>query len=116
MHKLEELRVGWAERGLPFVDIGIGINCGLAIVGNLGSAKRFDFTAIGDCVNAAARLEGLNKEHKTHILISELVQKQLPSDIITRFVADVIVKGKTVPLKVFEVTEENWKKLATKPV
>jgi adenylate cyclase len=109
MKKLEELRVSWKERGLPFIDIGIGINNGLATVGNLGSAKRFDFTAIGDCVNTASRLESLNKEHKTHMLVSQSVQQRLGADIKTRLVGEVLVKGKNVPLRVFEVTDENWR-------
>lgn len=90
--------------GLPVFDIGIGINTGPAIVGNMGSEKRFDYTVIGDVVNVASRLEGLNKEFKTHIIISETVKNKLSPDIKTRDLGEASVKGKVGAVSIFEVT------------
>jgi adenylate cyclase len=109
LKRLDELQVEWSKRGIPNIDMGIGINTGLATVGNLGSSKRFDFSPLGDCVNSAARLESLNKEYKTNILISEQVKKKLPDDIKTRFIGEVLVKGKNIPMHIHEVTPDNWR-------
>ncbi len=100
---LKMLQGKWQKQGLPFVDIGIGINTGMVTVGNMGSEKRFDYTVIGDSVNAASRLEGLNKEHKTHIIISQLTKDKLAGEYVTRELGKVLVKGKNVPIKIFEV-------------
>jgi adenylate cyclase len=69
MDKLKELQVGWEQRGIPRIDIGIGISTGKLTVGNMGSATRFDYTVMGDSVNLGSRLEGLNKEYGTHIIV-----------------------------------------------
>jgi adenylate cyclase len=103
MTRLTSLQKSWEERGLPFVDIGIGINSGHVIVGNMGSHKRFDYTILGDTVNAASRLESLNKEYKSHIIISETTKNKLtiPLDIIE--IGEVLVKGKTKNIKIYKV-------------
>lgn len=103
MRRLAKLQIRWQEKGWPYVDIGIGIHTGLATVGNMGSAKRFDYTIIGDSVNIAARLEGLNKEYKTHIIISEETKKRLDGARDARPIGEVTVKGKTVPVKIFSL-------------
>jgi len=74
---VEELSKKFQSEGLPSVKIGVGVNTGEATVGNIGSDVRFDYTAIGDCVNLASRLESLNKYYKTHILISETTKMSL---------------------------------------
>lgn len=102
MRRLKTLQAKFAAEGLPNIDIGIGVNTGMATVGNMGSEKRFDYTVIGDSVNVAARLEGLNKEYKTHIIISESTKSRLTGDYNCKELAEVTVKGKTVPLKIFE--------------
>ena len=65
----------WEAEGKPKLDIGIGLNSGVASVGNMGSALRYGYTALGDAVNLSSRLEGLNKDYGTHILANESTYK-----------------------------------------
>ncbi len=108
MAALDELNISWAERGLPAIDIGIGIHTGVARVGNMGSSQRFDYTVMGDTVNLSSRLEGLNKMYGTNILVSNAVYTELQeSDFAFRIVDTVRVKGKTEPATVYELL--GWK-------
>jgi adenylate cyclase len=102
--ELARLNERWTADGRPTVDIGIGINTGEMVVGNIGSEAIMSYTVIGDAVNLGARLESLNKEYGTHILISDATRAALTMPVETRHVADVIVKGKTRPVTVYEVT------------
>ncbi len=77
LEELKHLNEGFAERGMHTLDIGVGINTGPAVVGNMGADIRFDYTAIGDSVNLASRLEGLNKYYGSHILVSEDTRNQV---------------------------------------
>jgi adenylate cyclase len=104
LSRLEELQQKWRESGMPVLQIGIGINTGIASVGNMGSALRYEYTAIGDSVNLASRLEGLNKEYSTRILISESTRKALTSEqLAVREIDQIRVKGKHQPVTIFEV-------------
>jgi adenylate cyclase len=104
LSRLAELQADWRAQGKPALDIGIGINTGVASVGNMGSSLRYGYTAIGDAVNLASRLEGLNKEYGTHILISESTQRELHTDKLMLREIDLIrVKGKLKPLTVYEI-------------
>lgn len=87
------------EEGLPKIAIGIGINSGEAVIGNMGSASRFDYTAIGDAVNTAARLESATKEQQVDILIGESTAGKSKYNLIR--MNDITVKGKEQPLQVF---------------
>ncbi len=108
LEELKQLNQGFTERGMQTLDIGIGINTGPAVVGNMGADIRFDYTAIGDAVNLASRLEGLNKYYGSHILISEDTYKQLPEGSFTfREVDRVRVKGKHLPVVMFELMIAN---------
>jgi len=105
LKRLKVLQEKWKEKGWPFVDIGIGIHSGVVTVGNMGSEKRFDYTVIGDAVNAASRLEGLNKEYKTHLIISEATLNKLTIPVSSKFLGEVLVKGKTKGLNIYQILE-----------
>jgi adenylate cyclase len=104
MEELEVLNVGFVARGMQTIDIGIGINTGPAVVGNMGADIRFDYTAIGDSVNLASRLEGLNKQYGSNILVSEETRKQVQDPrFVFREVDRVRVKGKNLPIVMYEL-------------
>ena len=105
--KLKALRTIWTEKGLPSFKMRIGINTGHAVVGNVGSIDRLDYTMIGDTVNLAARLEGENKNHGTEILISEFTYQRVKDVFICRELGDVKVKGKQQAVKIYEVISAN---------
>jgi adenylate cyclase len=81
----------------------VGINTGDVLAGNLGSRKRFDYTAIGDATNFAARLEGLNKHLGTDILIGEATQRQVGNRFRLRDLGNFKVKGKQQAVRIYEV-------------
>jgi adenylate cyclase len=89
-------------RGLPAIQTRIGIHRGDAVVGNMGSASRFDYTAIGDSVNLAARLEGANKAFGTRCLCSETAWADATATVLGREVGRVTVVGRAQPIRVFE--------------
>ncbi|CAH2031622.1 CHASE2 domain-containing protein [Trichlorobacter ammonificans] len=108
LEELKRLNAGFAERGMNTIDIGIGINTGNAVVGNMGADIRFDYTAIGDAVNLASRLEGLNKYYGSHILVSEDTRRQIADGLFSfREVDRVKVKGKHLPVVMFELMVAN---------
>ena len=103
MLRLRELRPTWQEQGKPFMDIGIGINSGVMTVGNMGSEKRFYFTVMGDNVNLGSRLEGLNKQYKTEILIGENTADLVDDAFLLREVDMVRVVGRRQPVRIYEL-------------
>jgi len=103
---LAELNRRWTEEGRPPLKIGIGVNSGPVAVGNMGSDRLFDYTAIGDNVNLASRLEGLNKYYGTNILISQGTAEALENGFILRDVDRVRVKGKAQASGIFELVSE----------
>jgi adenylate cyclase len=103
VRELGELNRAWAAKGMVPLDIGIGVNSGDMIAGNIGSASIMSYTVIGDNVNLGARLESLNKDYKTRIIISEATRSRLTGDVQTRPLGDVVVKGKTKAVQIFEV-------------
>jgi adenylate cyclase len=101
--ELRELNAAWAARGMAQLDIGVGVNSGDMIAGNIGSSSIMSYTVIGDNVNLGSRLESLNKEYKTRIIISDATRTRLKTEYEMRPLGDVIVKGKSKPVAIYEV-------------
>ena len=100
---LQALQPCWQARGFPAIHIGIGINSGTMIVGNMGSDLRFSYTVMGDEVNLGARLEGVTKEYGASIIISEATWEFIKDRLATRELDIIRVKGKDQPTRIFEV-------------
>ncbi len=100
---LERLRTEWASHGRPAIDIGVGVNTGLMLVGNMGSERRFNFTIMGDNVNLASRLEGLNKQFGTRLIISEATYRRVSTELVARELDLIRVKGKMKPVRIYEL-------------
>ncbi|RJP21814.1 MAG: CHASE2 domain-containing protein [Candidatus Abyssobacteria bacterium SURF_5] len=101
--KLKQMREGWKSEGKPQLHARVGINSGQMVVGNMGSKTRFDYTVIGDSVNLASRLEGVNKQYSTSIMISEFTYALCKSDVHVREIDLIQVKGKAKPVSIYEV-------------
>ena len=101
---LTKLQAQWPQRGLPNIDIGVGINTGAMIVGNMGSSDRFNYTVIGDAVNLGSRIETLNKAYGTHILLSESTYNAVKEDFpYLREIDHVRVRGRQERVRLFEL-------------
>lgn len=103
MEALKVMNEKWESENKPILQIGIGINTGDMIVGNMGSAARMDYTLMGDNVNLGSRLEGTNKFYKTGIIISEFTYQYVKDDVIVRELDLIRVKGKALPVKIYEL-------------
>jgi adenylate cyclase len=104
MKTVHAMQKQWEAGGKPKLDIGIGLNSGPASVGNMGSALRYGYTALGDTVNLSSRLEGLNKEYGTHILVNESTYATVQNAGFLFRELDIIrVKGKLQPVTIYEL-------------
>jgi adenylate cyclase len=100
---MEELNAQWVAEGLKPFNVRIGIHCDAVLVGNIGSKERMSYTVMGDGVNIAARLEGLNKEFRTRVCISHSVFKEAGERLCVRPIDDVVVKGRRGKIAIYEL-------------
>ena len=105
LEELKKINIQFLASGDPEIKIGIGIYTGKAIVGNIGSEHRFDYTAIGDTVNIASRIEGLTKEYKTEIIIGESTKNKLTENFSVTLLGKTNVKGKLEEVTIYSVTK-----------
>ena len=102
--RLKEMQKKWRAEGRPVLDIGVGLCTGVASVGNMGSELRYGYTALGDIVNLSSRIEGLNKEYATHILLSDTTYAAVEDPLLVFRELDLIrVKGKSQPVTLYEL-------------
>jgi adenylate cyclase len=109
LESVEQLNIARTARGDDQIYIGLGINTGEVVVGNIGSERRMDYTVIGDAVNLAARLESATKQYSSKLLISEFTFKNLPQNHAKNFrnVDLMTVKGKTQPVTIYEGLDQH---------
>ena len=100
---LEKLNARWRDEGRKEISIGVGLNTGPVNVGNMGSAKRLAWTVMGDNVNLASRLEGMTKQYRTRIVISEGTYRQISEQFVCRPLDKIRVKGKHQPVDIYEL-------------
>ena len=103
--ELAALQPQWKAKGYPEIKIGVGIHAGTALVGEVGSAHRSEYTAIGDTVNTASRIEGINKETGTDLLISETVYRLVKDRLLARSVGQYALKGRAEKVLLYRVDE-----------
>ena len=103
IQRVRGLHADWEARGLPKLDLGVGVNTGPMVVGNMGSRERLSYTVLGDTVNVASRLEGLSKEYGVRLVIGEGTRAAAGGAFDYRFLDVVAVKGRAEPLAVHEI-------------
>ncbi|MHB8270775.1 ABC transporter substrate-binding protein [Bradyrhizobium sp.] len=101
--RMERVNDAWEAEGRPRIHIRIGLNCANVLVGNVGSSERLNYTALGDGVNVAARLEGINKMFGTRICISDSIYDQAQARILARPLKRVQVKGRKTEFMIYEL-------------
>jgi class 3 adenylate cyclase/ABC-type nitrate/sulfonate/bicarbonate transport system substrate-binding protein len=101
--RMERVNDAWEAEGRPRISIRIGLNCANVLVGNVGSSTRLSYTALGDGVNVAARLEGINKRFGTTICISDSIYDQAQADMLARPLRRVQVKGRKTEFMIYEL-------------
>ena len=101
--RLSELQEKWRKEGIEELYARMGLNSGRAVVGNMGSKSRMDYTAMGDSVNLASRLEGANKHYSTKALLSETTYKDVLDHVEARKLDKIRVVGKSEPVQIYEL-------------
>ncbi|MBS0604252.1 MAG: hypothetical protein JSS60_04350 [Verrucomicrobia bacterium] len=102
-NELKKLNMKWAEAKKPVIEIGIGIHTGLAVVGNIGSEKRIEYTAIGDTVNVASRLEQATKLLKKKILVSEMTYSPIKDKFTSVSLGPMILPGRKEAITIYSI-------------
>lgn len=102
LESLKDFNMQQNRAGRPSFKIGIGLNTGEVVVGNIGSTQKLEYTCIGDAVNLASRLEGLTKLYGVPIIVSEFTYERINFSIMARELDSVRVKGKEKPVKIYE--------------
>jgi adenylate cyclase len=103
LEALKDQNARWAAEGRPPLEIGIGVNSGDMVAGIIGSVTIMSYTVIGDAVNLGSRLESLNKEYGTRLIISDGTRTRLKGRYDMKLLGSVTVKGKSEPVTIFEV-------------
>jgi len=101
--RIDRLNERWRQEGKPTLRVRIGINYAPALVGNIGTSERLSYTALGDGVNVASRLEGIYKQFHSAICVSDLVYNEVATRIISRPLGEVSVKGRAGTFPIYEV-------------
>ena len=101
--RMERVNNAWQAEGRPRIHLRVGLNCANVLVGNIGSSSRLSYTALGDGVNVAARLEGINKLFGTTICISDSIYDHAQADILARPIKRVQVKGRKTEFMIYEL-------------
>jgi len=101
--KLKVLNEKWEQEGKSILITRMGMNTGKTIVGNMGSNERMNYSVLGDSVNLASRVEGVNKNYGTHVIITHSTYKQVSDRFVCRLLDIVAVKGKTEGVKIYEL-------------
>lgn len=103
--RLKELRFKWRTQGLPELEMRIGLCSGSAVIGNMGSKNKMNYTMMGDTVNTASRLEGVNKIYGTELIISERTYREAieKEPLIVRELDRIVAVGKAVPVTIYEL-------------
>ncbi len=105
-HTLVEMRKKWREENRDELTVRIGLNTGRMVVGNMGSSNRMDYTIMGDAVNLASRLEGVNKVYGTNIMVSQFTYEDIKGELECRELDLIRVVGKAEPVAIYEVLGE----------
>ena len=101
--RLDQLQPRWKKFGDIELKQRVGINTGVSIVGNMGSEQKFNYTAMGDPVNVASRLEGVNKQYGTYIMLSDVTHRKVEKKVLSREIDYIRVVGKTEPVRIYEL-------------
>ena len=110
--RLDTLNTIWKNQNKSILNTRFGIHIGEAVVGNIGSSERINYTAVGDVINIASRLQEVNKTYGTRIMVSEPVYQIIKNDFILRKVDCIALKGKSISLNIYELLAENKNELS----